>query len=88
MLENDNKILLLDENGKEQEFEVVATLGVEENEYAVLFPVIQEDTSNEDACILRIEYDEDGELILVNIDDTNEFENVVAAYEAIVDEII
>lgn len=88
MSENENKILLIDENGEEQEFEVVATFGVEENEYAVLFPVSSEESIEDDAYILRMEHDEDGELILVNIEDTDEFDDVVAAYEAIVDEII
>lgn len=79
-----NIISLVDEEGKEQEFEVSATFKIEDDEYAVLFPVGEED----DAYILKIVYTEEGEMILINIEDQDEFDNVVAAYEAIVDEIL
>ncbi|MTI48968.1 DUF1292 domain-containing protein [Sporosalibacterium faouarense] len=80
-----NIISLIDENGVEIEFEVVATFEIEENEYAVLFPTDEEE---EEAYILRIDMDENGETILVNIEDQSEFDDVVAAYEALADEII
>ncbi len=81
----ENRVMLIDDNGEEQEFEVLATFEVEDNEYAVLFPISEDE---EEAYILRMEQDEDGELVLVNIEDTDEFDDVVAAYEAIADEII
>ncbi|KNF09880.1 protein of unknown function DUF1292 [Gottschalkia purinilytica] len=85
-MDNENNIIsLIDEEGVEQDFEVIATFDVEENEYAVLYPLSEED---EEAYILKVEYDENGELILTNIEDKDEFDDVVAAYEAIVDEII
>ncbi|SDY46496.1 Protein of unknown function [Proteiniborus ethanoligenes] len=87
MSKDDNIISLIDENGKEQDFELMATFEVEDFEYAVLFPLSEED-EEEGAYILRIEYEEDGQLVLINIEDEEEFENVVAAYEAIVDEIL
>lgn len=80
-----NLIRLIDENGEEQEFEVLATFEIDDSEYAVLFPTREDE---EEAYILRIETDEKGETILVNIEDPAEFEDVVAAYEAIADEII
>lgn len=85
MSDEENRISLIDDSGEEKEFEVLATFEVEDNEYAVLFPIEEDE---EEAYILRMEYDKDGELILVNIEDTDEFEDVVAAYEAIADEII
>lgn len=87
MANDDNIISLVDENGKEQKFEVMATFDIEENEYAVLFPLPKEE-AEEGAYILRIEYDENGELLLVNIEDEDEMENAVAVYEAIADEIL
>ncbi len=39
MEERDDIITLVDEDGKEQDFEVIMTLEVEENEYAILAPV-------------------------------------------------
>lgn len=85
MSKEDNIITLIDDNGEEQDFELMATFEFENNEYAVLFPLSEEE---EGAYVLKIEYEEDGQLILVNIDDEEEFDNVVAAYEAIVDEIL
>lgn len=87
MSSDDNIISLIDENGKEQKFEVMATFEVEEDEYAVLFPLSAEE-AEEGAYILRIEYDEDGELVLVNIEDEEELENAASVYEAIVDELL
>jgi len=85
MTEENSRISLIDDEGKEQEFEVLATFEVEDDEYAVLMPV---DTEDGEAFILRMDYDEDGNLTLVNIEDKDEFDDVVAAYEALVDEII
>ncbi|WIV11185.1 DUF1292 domain-containing protein [Proteiniborus sp. MB09-C3] len=87
MVNDDNIISLIDENGKEQKFEVMATFDIEEDEYAVLFP-LQNEEAEDGAYILRIEYDENGELLLVNIEDEEELENAVAVYEAIADEIL
>lgn len=87
MLNEDKYINLIDENGNEQSFEVMATFDIEDKEYAVLFPLSNDELEDE-AYILRIEYDENGELLLVNIEDEEEFENAVAVYEAIADEIL
>lgn len=83
----ENIISLIDEEGNEQKFEVMATFDIEEDEYAVLFPLTKEE-SDEEAYILRIEYDENGEFVLVNIEDEEELENAISVYEAIVDEIL
>ena len=85
MSQEENIIKLIDENGDEKEFEVLATFDVEEDEYAALLPLGDEE---EEVYLLKMIYDEDGELMLLNIEDEEEFTDVVAAYEAIVDEII
>jgi uncharacterized protein YrzB (UPF0473 family) len=83
-------ILLYDEDGNESEFEVVATLEVEENEYAILLP--RDDSRDpeaeevDEAYVLRIEQDENGEDILTGIDDENELNMVIEAYEELVRE--
>jgi uncharacterized protein YrzB (UPF0473 family) len=80
-----NIIELIDEDGNKEEFEVLATFHVEENEYAVLVPNKE---GEEEFYVLRIEYDEEGNMILVSIDDKEELDDVIAAYEAIVDELL
>ncbi|WP_077367756.1 DUF1292 domain-containing protein [Anaerosalibacter sp. Marseille-P3206] len=76
-------ILLLDENGDEVEFEVSATFGLDESKYAVLFPI---DHVEGDAFILKIEYDDKGEMILTGIDDEQELEDVIFTYETFIKE--
>ena len=83
-------ILLYDEDGNESEFEVVATLEVEENEYAILLP--RDDSRDpeaeevDEAYVLRIEQDENGEYILTCIYYENELNMVIEAYEELVRE--
>jgi uncharacterized protein YrzB (UPF0473 family) len=83
-------ILLYDEEGNETEFEVVATLELDENEYAILLPRDDERDPDaeevEEAYILRIEQDEDGEDVLVGIEDEEELNAVIEAYEELVKE--
>lgn len=74
------KILLLDEMGNEIEFQVLATFGLDDNDYAVLLPM--DDIENL-TYILRIEYDEEGDPILVGIDDEEELQDAIEAYEEI-----
>jgi uncharacterized protein YrzB (UPF0473 family) len=78
-------IVLLDEDDNECRFEVVAVLDVDDNRYAILLPVDGDDY-DEEAYVLRIEQDEDGQEILVGIDDDEELDSVVEAYEELIEE--
>lgn len=81
-MENDNIITLLDEEGEEKDFEVIATLEVDGNEYAILLP-LDEDT--EEGVVFKI-IKENGEEILEYVEDDEEFNMVADAYEAIMNE--
>ncbi|WMM23264.1 DUF1292 domain-containing protein [Tissierella sp. MB52-C2] len=72
------RIVLLDEDGKPQEFLILATFGLDDDDYAALMPA---DNIDSPTYILRMERDEDGELILAGIDDDEELEDAIAAYE-------
>lgn len=76
-------IVLLDEDDNEIELKVSATFGLDESEYAVLFPIDDEDG---EAYILRIEYDDNGNMILLRIEDEDELEDAIFTYEAFVKE--
>lgn len=78
-----DKIELIDESGNIEEFQVIDTFGMDDNDYAVLMPVKDYEDST---MILRIEYGVDGELVLVSIEDDNEFEDVVEVYEELKNE--
>lgn len=90
MSEEMDMIVLYDEDGNETEFEVVATLEVDETEYAILLP--RDDSRDpeaeiaDEAYVLRIEQDENGEDILVGIEDEEELNAVIDAYEELVKE--
>lgn len=73
-------ITLIDELGNKINFELIATFGLDDAEYAALIPVDDEDPMT---YLLRIEYDSNGELILVTIDDEEEFKDVIETYEEI-----
>ena len=73
-------ITLLDENGEETEFEVLGVITVEDIDYAILIP-IDEDEDEDQAYIFRIDTDENGEEVLSEVEDDEEFEMVKDAWE-------
>ena len=54
-----DRIVLIDELGKEQEFLILATFGLDDEDYAALIPA---DNIDSPTYILRIERDENGDL--------------------------
>ncbi len=72
------RILLFDELGKEQEFIVIATFGMDDEDYAALMPV---DDIESPTYILRMETDENGDILFAGIDDDEELEDAIEAYE-------
>lgn len=81
-------ISLLDEDGKEHEFEIVDALELNDNQYLALVPLFDEsqaeaalDDSGE-LVILRVsdEEDEDGEQYLDAIEDEDEYNKVAELF--------
>lgn len=81
----DRKVVLMDEDGVEHEFEVLDIIEVDGAEYAILFPVEEGDESDE-AIILKIGTDENGEEILYEIEDDEEWEKVADAYDGMLED--
>ena len=75
-------ITLTDEEGNEFEFEHLDTIEFNSKLY-LAFTEVTEDESAAEIIILRLEKDENGEEMLVTIDDESELE---AAYEAFMDQ--
>ena len=80
MSEESNIVILEDENGHEHEYEVVEIYEIDGKEYAVLLST-EEDSDN--AFVFRVEQDEQGDDILVDITDDAEWDKVVSAIEEI-----
>lgn len=80
-LEEEDLIVLEDEQGNEVKFRLVFdSLFIGERQYVVLMPVDENGEYEPELVILRVE-EEDGEISLVTIDDDDEWEEVLEAFE-------
>jgi len=80
-------VVLVDEDGAEHTFIVIDVIQVDDKEYAILQPADDEldDDDEPEAIILRFDTDENGEEVLSDIDDDDEWEKVADAWQEIVD---
>ncbi|TEB06576.1 hypothetical protein Psch_00108 [Pelotomaculum schinkii] len=78
MTEQEEVITLVDEEGAEHDFTVVDIINVDGSEYAILLPVEEE---NDEAIILKFTHDDEGNELLVDIEDDEEWEKVADAWE-------
>jgi len=83
--EEGDLVVLTDENGEEHEFELVDVFEVEGREYAVLASTEDAD-DDEEAIVLRVEKDADGNDQLVDIEDDDEWEKVAARWDEILED--
>lgn len=80
-----NWITLVDEDGHEHRFNLLNVLEVDGLKYAVMLPEAA-DEEDEEAIIFRIDTDEAGEEVLVDIEDDNEFDKVCQVLEDMYEE--
>ncbi|MDD4775071.1 MAG: DUF1292 domain-containing protein [Syntrophomonas sp.] len=83
-------LVLVDEDGEEHEFELLAELEVEDQNYRVLIPYSEEEPSEDDdeeveVVILKVVYDEEGNEYLGDIEDDEEWEKVADAWQELAD---
>ncbi|WP_227765899.1 DUF1292 domain-containing protein [Zhaonella formicivorans] len=76
-------IILQDEDGNDHEFSIVDVLELDDNKYAILLPT---DEEMDEAVILKIDVDENGDEILFEIEDDEEWEAVARAWEKLLEE--
>ncbi|HEU4964334.1 MAG TPA: DUF1292 domain-containing protein [Bacilli bacterium] len=81
--EHEAIVVLTDDEGNEREFLVIETFEVETKNYAVL---VSANPEEEDGIILRLETDENGEDYLIDIEDEDEWNKVLAAYESMAEQ--
>lgn len=78
-------VTLVDEDGNEEEFEVLDMFELDNVEYVVIAPVA--DVDSDDALIFRLSYNEEtGEEILSDIEDDAEWDKVAAEYMKLMEE--
>ena len=78
----DDKILLIDENGEEREFELVVSIDIENKTYVLL----SEDEESDDVYPFVIGQDEEGE-VLMPVEDEDEFLLIEEAYAQLMEEV-
>lgn len=87
-VEEFDTIILTDEEGKDHEFLHLDTLDVDGSTYFILMPILEgeeesesEDEDADEAIILKLGKDEQGNEMLIDIDDDEEWEKVADAWE-------
>jgi len=78
-MENEELFTLTDEDGNESQFALIGELELGELIYLALIPADNDDA--DEYVVLKVEVDENGEEILVTIDDDEEFDRVADAFE-------
>jgi uncharacterized protein YrzB (UPF0473 family) len=76
-MEDKEIMTFLDEDGNKMEFEPVARIYVEEQEYLLLSPI---DGSEEDAYVFRVDLEDEKEVLNL-VEDDEEFNNVKKEYK-------
>lgn len=79
----DEIFTLTDEEGNESEFELIASQEIDGVTYVALVPYdpAKKDAEEQEYVVLKLEADENGEDLLVTIDDDDEFEKVAEIFE-------
>lgn len=82
-------LVLVDDEGVEHQFELLAELEIEQDTYRVLIPLNDEDEEEDEeeveVVILKVVYDEEGNEFLSDIEDDEEWERVADAWQELVD---
>ena len=84
-------LILIDEEGIEHQFELLAELEIESDTYRVLLPFVDEEDIEDDeeeeleVIILKVVIDEDGTEFLADTEDDEEWEKVADAWQELVD---
>ena len=82
--EEEDILILTDEEGVDTKFQFLGNVKLNDNVYCALVPLEGEEADGESYVILKVAEGEDGEEILVTVDDDDEFED---ARDAIEDEL-
>jgi len=81
--ERDDIIVMIDEDGNEEEFEFLDSIEMDGSEYVVLLPYSGEEIEEdeEEVVILKVMHDENGEDSYVNIEDEEELNTVFEEFK-------
>ncbi len=88
-------LVLVDDEGEEHEFQLLAELEIEGDTYRVLMPLFEEEEEDEEeddedtdfVVILKVVYDEEGNELMSEIEDDHELDMVVQAWQELEDSL-
>ena len=81
-LQYNDLIVLTDEEGNEEAFQIlIDDLFIEDRQYVVLMPLSDDPDAEAELVILRVESLEDGEATLVTINSDEEWDEILKAFE-------
>jgi uncharacterized protein YrzB (UPF0473 family) len=82
-------LVLVDDEGEEHEFQLLAELEIEGETYRVLMPLFEEEEEEENdvIVILKVVYDEEGNELMSEIEDDDELDMVVEAWQELEDNL-
>jgi len=88
MEERDDILMLIDENGEEEEFEYIDSIQMDGNEYIVLSPLNKNDQNDnenddlaEEVVILKVDTNENDEESFITVDDEDELDAVFEEFK-------
>lgn len=73
-----DRVTLTDEEGVERDFDIIGTMQIDGNDY---FALVACDSDEDEYIILKSVIEENGEEMLVTIDDDDEFDKVADAFD-------
>ncbi|HZW82015.1 MAG TPA: DUF1292 domain-containing protein [Candidatus Deferrimicrobium sp.] len=78
-------VILTDDSGEEHEFVHLDTIELDGNTYLVLMPIVEDENDEEadEAIILKLGKDDEGNEVLLDIEDDEEWEKVADAWESL-----
>jgi len=83
-------MVLVDDEGEEHEFQLLAELEIEGETYRVLMPLAEEEDEDEDTdfiVILKVVYDDEGNELMSEIEDDDELDMVLEAWQELEDSL-
>ena len=78
---DDEIFVLIDDDGKENEFALLGSVTIEDQLYLALTPADDEKNPDDEYIILKPEIDENGDEVLSTIEDDEEFDRVAEIFD-------
>ncbi len=76
----EENLILIDDEGNEHEFEIIDIMELDGNRYVIMLPVGEELVEEEEAVVMKLSLDENGEEVFADIESDEEWDKVEKAY--------